>query len=72
MRNLSDISDLYNFQNVAILCEIMENHLEFTAKKLWIQLWNVQFCQYIKWPHRGKQTENYSCLTNKQGTNSAE
>ena len=29
MRNLSDLYDLHNFQDVAILCEIMENCFEF-------------------------------------------
>ena len=35
MRNFSDFNDLYNFQGVAILCEIVENRLVY-AQKLWL------------------------------------
>lgn len=28
MRNLSDVNDLYNFQDVALLCEIVENRFQ--------------------------------------------
>ena len=28
MRNLSDMNDLYNFQDVALLCEIVENRFQ--------------------------------------------
>lgn len=35
MRNFSDFNDLYNFQGVAILCEIVESRLVY-AQKLWL------------------------------------
>ena len=35
MRNFSDFNDLYNFQGVAILCEIVESRLVY-VQKLWL------------------------------------
>ena len=32
MRNLNDMNDLYNFQDVCLLCEIIENRFEVMHK----------------------------------------
>ena len=36
MRNLGDMNDLYNMQDVILLCEIIENRFEKMHKKIWI------------------------------------
>ena len=41
MRNLGDMNDLYNMQDVILLCEIIENRLKKCTKNLDITIENA-------------------------------
>ena len=62
MRNLSDMNDLYNVQDVILLAEIIENRFEDMFKKYQSQ--EMQFCQHLKRLHTERLVQSNFNHTN--------
>ena len=59
MRNLGDMTDLYNVQDTIILREIIDNRFELIYKA-----YGFNHKQFFKCLHLKRSFKNYTCLAN--------
>ena len=48
MRNLNDMNDSYNAQDVILLCKLKENRFELMCHRYFL-IQRIQFCKYSEW-----------------------